>query len=215
MKDLEARLADIKQSLIEGQTTQLKERVEAALNQGIKAERILNQGLITGMGILGEQFEKKEVFVPELLLAARAMMSVMEILETQLLEDKTEIVKAKVVLGTVQGDIHNIGKDLVGIMLRGNGFEVRDLGIDVPAQEFIDAAKEGANLVCMSSLLTTSLPFIKTTIEALREAGLGEIKTMAGGAVVTETYALNAGADGYASNAAAAAKKAKELLNLT
>ena len=215
MKDLEAMLGDIRQSLIAGDTAQLKERVEAALNQGVEAGEILNRGLIAGMGILGEQFEKKEAFVPELLLAARAMMAVMEVLKSQLIKDKAETARAKVVLGTVQGDIHNIGKDLVGIMLKGNGFEVHDLGIDVPAQEFVDAAKEGADLVCMSSLLTTSLPFIKTTIEALREAGLGEIKTMAGGAVVTETYALNAGADGYASNAVAAAKKAKELLSLT
>ena len=215
MKDLETTLGSIRQSLIEGQAPQLKELVQAALSEGVGAGEILNRGLIAGMGILGQQFEKKEVYVPELLLAARAMTVVMEILESQLLKDKAEVVKAKVVLGTVQGDIHNIGKNLVGIMLKGSGFEVHDLGIDVPPQEFVNAAKEGASLVCMSSLLTTSLPFMKTTIEALREAGLGEIKTMAGGATVTETYARSVGADGYAPNAAAAANKAKELLSLT
>ena len=215
MESSEAMLDAIRQSLIAGDSAQVKELVQTGLNEGLGAETILNQGLISGMGILGERFEKKEAFVPELLLAARAMLAVMGILESQLVKDKADITRAKVVIGTVQGDIHNIGKDLVGIMLKGNGFEVRDLGIDVPPQEFVEAAKEGASLVCMSSLLVTSLPFIKTTIDALRDAGFGDMKTMVGGAVVTETYARNAGADGYAPNAAAAAKKAMELLNLT
>ena len=215
MKEHEVMLDNIRQSLIEGQASQLEELVQAALNEGVEAEEILNRGLISGMGMLGQRFEKKEVYVPELLLAARAMMAVMGMLETQLVKAKAEVVKAKVVIGTVQGDVHNIGKDLVAIMLRGVGFEVRDLGIDVPPQEFVDAAKEGARIVGMSSLLVTSLPFMKTTIEALREAGLGEVKTMVGGATVTQAYAQSIGADGYAPNAAAAANKAKELLNLT
>lgn len=215
MKEPEAILDNIRQSLIEGQTPQLKEFVQAALNDGMEAEEILNRGLISGMNVLGQLFEKKEVYVPELLLAARAMLAVMEILEPHLMKAKAEVVKAKAVIGTVQGDIHNIGKNLVGIMLNGAGFEVNDLGIDVPPQQFVDAAKEGARLVCMSSLLVTSLPFMKTTIEALHQAGLGEVKTMVGGATVTQAYAQSIGADGYASNAAAAANKAKELLNLT
>lgn len=215
MKDVETILGNIRQSLMEGQTTQLKELVQAAIDEGVEAEDILNRGLISGMGVLGQRFEKKEVYVPELLLSARAMMAVMKMLEPYLIKAGAQAVMTKVAIGTVQGDIHNIGKDLVGIMLKGAGFEVRDLGIDVPPQEFVDAAKEGARLVGMSSLLVTSLPFMKTTIEALREAGLGEVKTMVGGATVTQAYAQSIGADGYASNAAAAANKAKELLNLT
>ncbi|MFC1864347.1 cobalamin-dependent protein [Chloroflexota bacterium] len=215
MKELETILGNIRQNLIEGQTQQLKESVQGALNKGVAAEEILNQGLISGMEVLGQQFEKKEAYVPDLLLAARAMMAVMEILEPQLVKAKAQAIKAKVVIGTVQGDMHNIGKNLVIIMLKGAGLEVTDLGIDVPPQEFVDAAKEGTKLVCMSALLATSLPFMKTTIEALHEAGLGEVKTMVGGATVTRAYAQSIGADGYAPNAAAAANKAKELLNLT
>jgi 5-methyltetrahydrofolate--homocysteine methyltransferase len=215
MKDTEAILGNIKQNLIEGQTPQLQELVQTALNQGVDAEAILNQGLIAGMGELGELFEKKEVYVPELLLAARAMMAVMGLMEPHLIKTQSEAVKAKVVLGTVQGDIHTIGKDLVSIMLRGSGFEVIDLGVDVPPEKFVEAAKDGASLVGMSSLLVTSLPLIKTTIDALKEAGLDQVKTIAGGATVTPAFALSAGADGYAPNAAAAANKAKELLNLT
>ena len=215
MKELETILDNIRQSLIEGQTPQIKDLVQSALNRGMEAEEILNQGLISGMGMLGQRFEKKEVYVPELLLAARAMMAVMDMLEPHLIKAKAEAVKVKAVIGTVQGDIHNIGKNLVGIMLTVAGFEVSDLGIDVPPQEFVNAAKEGAGLVCMSSLLVTSLPFMKTTIEALHEAGLGEVKTMVGGAIITPAYAQSIGADGYGPNAAAAANKAKELLNLT
>ena len=209
------RLEEISQKLMEGQATQLRELVQTALGEGVEAEEILNRGLIPGMDLLGQQFEKKEAYVPELLLAARAMSAAIEMLEPHLAKAKTEVAKAKVVLGTVQGDIHNIGKNLVGIMLSGAGFEVHDLGIDIPPQGFVDAAKEGAGLICMSSLLVTSLPFMKTTIEALREAGLRGVKTMVGGAIVTQAYAQKIGADGYAPNAAAAARKAKELLNLT
>ncbi|MFC1990479.1 cobalamin-dependent protein [Chloroflexota bacterium] len=209
------RIEEISQKLMEGQTPQLREMVQAALDEGVGAEEILNRGLISGMDVLGQQFEKKEAYVPELLLAARAMSAAIEILESHLAKAKAEAAKAKVVLGTVQGDIHNIGKNLVGIMLAGAGFEVHDLGIDIPPQGFVDAAKEGAGLICMSSLLVTSLPFMKTTIEALRDAGIKDIKTMVGGAIVTQAYAQKIGADGYAPNAAAAARKAKELLNLT
>ncbi len=209
------RLEEICQRLMEGQTLQLKESIQTALDEGVEAGEILDRGLIPGMDVLGQQFEKREVYVPELLLAARAMLAAIEMLQSHLTEAKTDVAKAKVALGTVQGDIHNIGKNLVGIMLTGSGFEVHDLGIDIPPQGFVDAAKEGAGLVCMSSLLVTSLPFMKATIEALHEAGLKGVKTMVGGATVTQKYAQSIGADGYAPNAAAAAKKAKELLNLT
>ncbi|MFC2060014.1 B12-binding domain-containing protein, partial [Chloroflexota bacterium] len=144
MKETEAIFDGIRQNLIEGQTTQLTELVNTALNNGVTSEEILNQGLIPGMGVLGQLFEKKEAYVPDLLLAARAMLAVMEILEPRLVRDKAEATKSKVVIGTVQGDMHNIGKNLVLIMLKGSGFEVNDLGIDVPPQRFVEAAKEGA-----------------------------------------------------------------------
>ncbi|MFC1940557.1 cobalamin-dependent protein [Chloroflexota bacterium] len=215
MKEAGTLLGGIKQRLMEGQTPQLKELVQAALDEGMEAEEILNRGLIPGMDVLGQQFEKKEAYVPELLLAARAMSGAIEMLEPHLAKMEAKAAKTKVALGTVQGDIHNIGKNLVGIMLTGAGFEVHDLGIDIPPQGFVDAAKAGARLVCMSSLLVTSLPFMKATVEALREAEIRGIKTMVGGAIVTQAYARSIGADGYAPNAAAAAKKAKELLSFT
>lgn len=213
MEGLETVLSSIRQTLMEGQAEPLRKQVEAALQKGVGAEDILNQGLIAGMGLLGQRFEKKEAFVPELLLAARAMTAVMPLLESRLVKGAAQSLKSKVVIGTVQGDIHNIGKNLVIVMLKGSGFEVTDLGIDVPPQGFVDAARQGASLVCMSALLVTSLPAMKTTVEALRSAGLG-VKTMVGGAVVTPTYARTIGADGYAANAAAAANRAKELLSL-
>lgn len=164
------------------------------------------------MTLVGEQFQKQEIFVPEVLLAARAMLAGMEVLEPLLIKEKVEP-KGKVALGTVQGDIHSIGKNLVGIMLKGAGFEVKDLGVDVSPQKFVGATQEGAEMVCMSCLLTTSLPFLKATLQALQEMGMREkVKVMVGGAVVTPRYATEIGADGYAPNAALAAEKAKELL---
>lgn len=215
MKELEVALAEIRESLMNGQTERLQSLIKTAFSNGVEAEDILNRGLISGMGLLGELFEKKEVYVPDLLLAARSMTAVMGLLETKLVKTNTIAIKQKVIIGTVRGDIHNIGKNLVIIMLKCSGFEVQDLGIDVPPEDFVRAAKEGASLVCMSALLATSLPFLKTTIDALREAGLGGLKTMVGGAVVTPTYASTIGASGYAPNAAVAVRKAKELLNLS
>jgi len=176
---------------------------------------ILDDGLIAGMGAIGEQFERREAYVPELLLSARAMRAGMELLEPLLVSSGVEP-KGKVVLGTVKGDVHNIGKDLVGIMLKGAGFDIIDLGVDVPPEKFTDVVRErGAGIVGMSGLLTTTLSFMKTTIEALDAAGLrSRVKVMIGGAVVTQDYADRIGADAYAANAAEAVNKAKELLGL-
>ena len=207
-------LEKMKQTLMEGQAPQLRELVQSALNEGMGAREILDQGLIPTMELVGAQFQAKEIYVPEVLLSARAMLGVMEILEPALLGAGVQP-KAKLVLGTVQGDIHNIGKNLVGIMLKGGGFEVNDLGIDVSPETFVDAAKEeGVSIVCMSTLLVTSFPFMKATVEALQQAS-PKVKTMVGGAVVTPSYASSIGADGWAPNAAAAVEKAKELLNLS
>jgi len=205
----------IEESVVEGNAEKVKELTEKGIADGVDAATILDDGLIAGMGAIGEQFERKEAYVPELLLSARAMRAGMELLEPLLVSSGVEP-KGKVVLGTVKGDVHNIGKDLVGIMLKGAGFEVIDLGVDVPPEEFVEVVrKEEIGIVGMSGLLTTTLPLMKTTIEALDAAGFrGQVKIMIGGAVVTRDYADRIGADGYAANAPEAVSKAKELLGL-
>jgi 5-methyltetrahydrofolate--homocysteine methyltransferase len=209
-------LKKIAENIIEGEVDQVKELIQAALDKGIEVEKILNEGLIAGMTVIGEQFKKEEIYLPEVLFAARAMKAGMEILEPLLVSAGAEP-KGKIILGTVKGDVHDIGKNLVAIILKGTGFEVIDLGVDIPAEKFIDAAKEsGARLIGMSALLGTTMQNMQTTIEALEAAGLkGQIKTMIGGAIVTQSYADKIGADGYAPDAGSAVDKAKELLGLS
>ena len=211
-------MADLKliiENVVEGNVEKVKELTKNAIADGVAVATILDDGLIAGMGAIGEQFERREAYVPELLLSARAMRAGMELLEPLLVSSGVQP-KGKVVLGTVKGDVHNIGKDLVGIMLKGAGFDIIDLGVDVPPEKFTDVVGEGgAGIVGMSGLLTTTLPFMKTTIEALDAAGLrSRVKIMIGGAVVTQDYADRIGADAYAANAAEAVNKAKELLGL-
>ena len=210
-----ANLKLIEESVVEGNVEQVKELTEKAIADGMDVATILDDGLIAGMGAIGEQFERKEAYVPELLLSARAMRAGMELLEPLLVSSGVEP-KGKVALGTVKGDIHNIGKDLVGIMLKGAGFEITDLGVDVPPEKFVEVVRKGeTGIVGMSGLLTTTLPLMKTTIEALDAAGFkGQVKIMIGGALVTQDYADRIGADGYAANAPEAVSKAKELLGL-
>ncbi|MBA7648671.1 Methionine synthase [subsurface metagenome] len=155
------------------------------------------------------------MFLPEVLLSAQVMLTAMEVLEPELVKAGAKPF-AKIALGTVRGDIHSIGKNLVGMMFQGIGFKVIDLGVDVSPERFVDAVRqEQAQMVCMSALLTTTMPFMKTTIEALQAAGLkGQVKTMVGGAVVSQRYADEIGADGYAPDAATAIDKAKELLSI-
>lgn len=205
----------IEESVVEGNVEKVKELTERAIANGVDAATILDDGLIAGMGAIGEQFERKEAYVPELLLSARAMRAGMELLEPLLVSSGVEP-KGKAVLGTVRGDVHNIGKDLVGIMLKGAGFEIIDLGVDVPPEGFVEVVRKGEiGIVGMSGLLTTTLPLMKTTIEALDAAGFrAQVKIMIGGAVVTQDYADRIGADGYAANAPEAVTKAKELLGL-
>ena len=211
-------MADLKliaENVVEGNVEKVKELTKNAIADGVDVATILDDGLIAGMGAIGEQFERREAYVPELLLSARAMRAGMELLEPLLVNSGVEP-KGKVVLGTVKGDVHNIGKDLVGVMLKGAGFEIIDLGVDVPPERFTDVVGEGEiGIVGMSGLLTTTLPFMKTTIEALDAAGLrSRVKIMIGGAVVTQDYADRIGADAYAANAAEAVSKARELLGL-
>jgi len=208
-------LKAIAEDLRKGEASNVKGLVQAALDEGLSVEDVLNEGLIAGMTIVGKLFKENEIFLPEVLFAGKAMEAGMEILQPLMLKTGGQKVKARIVLGTVTGDVHNIGKNLVRIMLEGAGYEVNDLGVDVPPQRFVDAAADGAQIVGMSALLTTTMRSMKPVIEALEKAGLkGRVKTMIGGAIVTQQYADEIGADGYAPDAGSAVDKAKELLGL-
>ncbi|MHC4124042.1 MAG: corrinoid protein [Planctomycetota bacterium] len=207
MADLKA-LAD---AIIKGDQNTAVEVTKAAISEGMKAKTILEEGLIEGMGIIGNRFKNNEVYIPEVLIAARAMKSAMEILEPELVKAGVEPV-GKFLIGTVQGDLHDIGKNLVAMMLKGAGFEVIDLGVDITPDKFVEQAKSsGAGLIGMSALLTTTMPAIEKTIKALKDAGISA-KVMIGGAPVTQAYADKVGADGYAADAASAVDAAKSLI---
>ncbi len=166
------------------------------------------------MNIVGERFKNNEFYVPEVLIAARAMSRGMEVLKPILVKSGVKPV-AKIAIGTVKGDLHDIGKNLVSMMLQGAGFEMNDLGVDVSAQRFIEAVKQGAQMVGLSALITTTMPSMKEVIDALKKEGLrNKVKVMVGGAPLTQEYADEIGADGYAPDAASAVDKAKELLKL-
>jgi len=208
-----ANFREIADMLKAGNAPKVKELVQAALNEGAEPGDIVNNALIVGMGEIGVLFKNNEVYVPEVLIAARAMQAGLSILKPLLAEKDVKPV-GKVILGTVKGDLHDIGKNLVGMMLEGAGFEVIDLGIDVSPEKFLDAVKtKNADVVAMSALLTTTMPGMKDTIEAIKAAGLrDQIKIMIGGAPVTQSFANEIGADGYAPDAASAADLAKELI---
>ena len=208
-----AILEEISAKLQQGKADDVKNLVQQALDEKLTPEDILNQGLIAGMGVIGEKFKKNEVYVPEVLIAARAMNAGLSVLEPLLVEAGVEPV-AKVAIGTVKGDLHDIGKNLVAMMLKGAGFEVEDLKIDVPPEKFVEAAKAGCKLICLSALLTTTMPQMKLVIEALKQEGV-EVPVMVGGAPVTQSYADEIGAQGYAPDAASAVGKAKELLGVS
>jgi 5-methyltetrahydrofolate--homocysteine methyltransferase len=202
---------DISTSLQKGQAAKVGELTKQALAEGKTPKEILEQGLIAAMAIVGAKFKNNEVYVPEVLIAARAMHAGMNIVKPLLSLAGVQPV-AKIVLGTVKGDLHDIGKNLVGMMLEGGGFEVVDIGIDVSPEKFVEAVKtSGAKIVAMSALLTTTMPSMKTSVDALKASNIA-VKTMIGGAPVTQRYAEEIGADGYAPDAASAVDKAKELL---
>jgi 5-methyltetrahydrofolate--homocysteine methyltransferase len=208
-------LEEMAESLIEGQEDKVAELTKTALAEGIGSTEILNKGLMAGMNVVGERFKEADIFIPEVMLAAKAMMASMEILKPELAGGDSQSM-GKVILGTVSGDVHKIGKNLVGIMLTGAGFEVIDLGEGVPPQKFVEAVvREQASLIAMSALLTLTMPVMKETIEELKEAGLtNQVKTLVGGAVVNQEFADEIGADGFAPDAVSAVQKAKEILNL-
>jgi 5-methyltetrahydrofolate--homocysteine methyltransferase len=203
---------DLTDSIMEGNDSKVKEIVEGAVKSKVPVKEILNDGLIATMAMVGLKFKNCELFVPEVLMAARAMKAGIDVIRP--LFDKAGVeTLGKVVIGTVKGDLHDIGKNLVGMMVEGGGFEILDLGVDVAPEQFVDAVKKnGAKICMMSALLTTTMPAMKETIEALHEAGLmGKVKTLVGGAPVTQKFADDIGADGYGSNAAAAVEVAKRL----
>jgi len=200
------------QALFKGSVDEVKKLTQELLDHGEKAENILNQGLVKAMDQVGIKFKNCEIYIPEVLIAARAMHGGMGILKP-ILAKSSASQAAKVVLGTVKGDLHDIGKNLVGMMLEGAGFEVIDAGIDVSPEKFIQAAKEnGAKVIGLSALLTTTMMQMKTTVEMVKKAGLQGVKTVIGGAPVTAEFAKQIGADGYAGDAASAVSMVKKLL---
>jgi len=207
MVDLKA-LAD---AVIKGDQAAAVEITKTALKKGTPAKNVLYDGLIAGMDIIGARFKKNEVYIPEVLIAARAMKMAMEVLEPELARAGVKPI-GKFMIGTVQGDLHDIGKNLVAMMLKGAGFEVIDLGVDVKPEKFIERAKAtGVQLIGMSALLTTTMPSMEKTLKALKAAGI-LAKVMIGGAPVTQSYASKIGADGYAPDAASAVDVAKKLV---
>jgi 5-methyltetrahydrofolate--homocysteine methyltransferase len=209
MADLQA-LAD---AVIRGNRDETAKLTQAAIDEGVPVKDIINDGLIAGMSVVGEKFKNNEFYVPEVLIAARAMHAGMDLIKPLLAESGVEP-KGVVAIGTVKGDLHDIGKNLVAMMLEGGGYEVIDLGVDVPPEKFVEVVNEkGAQIVALSALLTTTMPSMKDTIDSLKEAGVRDkIKVMIGGAPVTQNYADEIGADGYAPDAASAVDKANELI---
>ena len=204
---------EISSAVQRGKRKEVAPLVEQALEQGCDPNEILNEGLISAMSIIGDKFSANEIFVPEMLVAARAMSAGTKVLKPYLSEDGAEPL-GKAVIGTVQGDMHDIGKNLVRMMIEGKGFEVEDLGVDVSPEQFVDYIQNNdVDIVCLSSLLTTTMPNIGVTIKAIEEAGLRDsVKIMIGGAPVTQAFADEVGADAYTADAGSAAVRAVELV---
>jgi 5-methyltetrahydrofolate--homocysteine methyltransferase len=207
-------LASIQSALISGKRDQLMQETNKAVSEGIKPHKILNEGLIPGMDIVGEKFKNDELYIPEVINVANIFKASVEIIKPLLMGEDIPTI-GKVLIGTVQGDMHDVGKNIVVLMLEASGFEVVDLGVNVPTEQFIAKAKElKAEVLGMSALLTTTMPKIGEVIEALKEAGLnGKIKTIIGGAPINQTFANEVGADAYGHDAIDAADKIKGLLH--
>jgi len=207
-------LKELSEVLFRGDVSRVKEITLRALQEKKDPKEILEQGLIKGMKVVGIKFKNNEIFLPEVLLASKAMYGGLELLQPELIESRVKAV-GKVIIGTAKGDLHDIGKNLVAMMLRGGGFEVIDLGIDVSPEKFLKASQEHQpDIVGISALLTTTMSGMMDVITILKKAGLrNKIKVMVGGAPVTQEFADEIGADVYASNAASAVDKARELLN--
>ncbi len=206
-------LTKMAEALLDGNDKVVYETTQKAIEEGIPAKTILDDGLIAGMNVISEKFRKHEIFLPHVLLAAKAMYAGMDLLKPLFIKDKIPS-RGKIVIGTVQGDLHDIGKNLVGIMLKGAGFDVIDLGKDVSVDNFVDTAeKEDADVIGMSALLTTTQPIMKKVVEKLKEKGLNnKIMTIVGGAPLSSEYAELIGADAYSYDAANAVVSVNELV---
>lgn len=210
---MDGDLKTIYDAILEGQVKAVDTGVRTALNTGIDPAVILNESMVAAMAEVGRLFEEGEYFVPEMLISARAMQAGLALLKPRLVQAKVKAA-GKVVAGTVKGDLHDIGKNLVCMMLEGAAFEIVDLGTDVSPEKFVDAVRStGASIVALSALLTTTMPNMQATIEALKSAGLrNKVKVIIGGAPITESYAKQIGADGYSSDASKAVTLAKSLV---
>lgn len=207
-------LSNLSLAVEKGKRNDAKALTQALLDEGLQPLDIVEKGLVPGMSAIGEKFKNNEVFVPEMLIAARAMKEAMGLLEPLLAQAGIKP-KYTVVIGTVQGDLHDIGKNLVAMMLKGANFGVVDVGTNVPPEKFVAAVQESnASLLALSALLTTTMPAMKTAVEAVREAGLKDLKIMIGGAPVTQDFCNEIGADGYSSDAASAVDLALKLLGV-
>jgi len=206
-------LTEISENLQRGKAKVVRELVQKAMDEGIAIQQILNEGLLSGMGIIGVKFKNNEVFVPEVLVAARAMNQGMEVLKPFLMDADIQS-KGRVCIGTVKGDLHDIGKNLVRMMMEGKGIEVVDLGTDVTPEAFVNAVTQhDCQIICCSALLTTTMSVMQDVVKAAVEAGIrNKVKIMVGGAPVTDAYCQQIGADAYTPDAASAADKAVELL---
>ncbi len=208
-----AKYQDLADSIIKGDNTKSKEIAQKLVGEGVAALEILNDGLVPGMDVVGKKFKANEFYIPEVLIAARAMHAAMEIIKPLLSESGADT-KGKIIIGTVQGDLHDIGKNLVGMMLEGGGYTIIDLGVDIPSEKFVEEIKKnGVKLIGLSALLTTTMTGMKTIIDALKaDKETADTKVMVGGAPLTQEYADSIGAAGYAPDASSAVDLANELL---
>ena len=208
-----AKYQDLADSIIAGDNVKSKEITQKLVDSGVSSSEILNEGLVPGMEVVGRQFKANEMYIPEVLIAARAMHAAMDIIKPMLSESGAKM-KGTVIIGTVQGDLHDIGKNLVGMMLEGGGFSVIDAGVDISAEKYVEEAKKsGAKLIGLSALLTTTMPVMKDVIAALKtDSATADVKVMVGGAPLTQEYADSIGAKGYAPDASSAVDLAAKLL---
>ena len=206
-----AELSALVESLVNGEAEEVRELTQKALDQGVPPGKILNDGLKSGMGFVQEEFRKGEFPMPKLLLAAKAMRAAMDILRPSLVSCGVRPI-GKVALGTVKDDTHDFGKNIISVMLEGAGFEVHDLGVNVPPERFIKAAEDGADIIAIYVLRNAALVYMEATVKILKKAGLGRSRILLTGTPVSESFASRIGADGYSQSAAGAVEKAKELV---
>ena len=208
-----AKYQDLADAIIAGDNVKSKEITQKLVDSGVSSSEILNEGLVAGMEVVGRQFKANEMYIPEVLIAARAMHAAMDIIKPMLSESGAKM-KGTVIIGTVQGDLHDIGKNLVGMMLEGGGFSVIDVGVDVSAEKYAEEAKKsGAKLIGLSALLTTTMPVMKDVIALLKTDSItADVKVMVGGAPLTQEYSDSIGANGYAPDASSAVDLATKLL---